>query len=356
MLMVIFGAGASYDSFATSPPAEGKYIEERPPLAEELFANRPAFAKVLQLFPDCVSIIDDLRHRDAKQPIERVLQRIQDENTDDPVGSREMTAVRYYLQKIIWDCELRWENVHNGVTNYRRLLRYIRLHNKEPEPVCLVTFNYDTMLERAMPAVDVNIKTIEDHVLSPKYKIFKLHGSVNLGRVIARTPFELANTPAAEVPKEIIRHAHYIISNKLLSDEYERIDNPSKGKSTTPGREAALFPALAIPVESKDEFVLPGRQLEELKKYIPNITKLLVIGWRGTDTSFLDLLKNAPREMQVHIVCENEDKAGEVRKQLANGGVAAAAAFRNYTGSTKTRYAGFTGFLWSGAAVQFLES
>src|SRR6266542_946527 len=129
MLMVIFGAGAFYDSFATSPPAKRMHIDDRSPLAAELFDNRAAFAGVLQQFPDCVSIIDDLRNRDPNESIERVLQRLKDENTD-PVGSREMTAIQYYLQKIIWDCELRWEKVHYGATNYSNLFRKIRLHNK----------------------------------------------------------------------------------------------------------------------------------------------------------------------------------------------------------------------------------
>lgn len=126
MLMVIFGAGASYDSFATHPAEKKMYPEDRPPLAVELFDNRPAFAKVLREFADCQSIVSDLRHRDPKHSVEQVLERLQSQNANDPIGQMEMAAVRYYLQKIIRDCEARWEERHSGVTNYRALLRLKR--------------------------------------------------------------------------------------------------------------------------------------------------------------------------------------------------------------------------------------
>src|SRR5271156_5127550 len=56
MLLVIFGAGASYDSAPTYPPGTsipaGDVLNgfHRPPLANELFANRPVFAEAIMRF------------------------------------------------------------------------------------------------------------------------------------------------------------------------------------------------------------------------------------------------------------------------------------------------------------------
>ena len=58
MLMVIFGAGASYDSVPTySPPStfiptrgDTANKHHRPPLANELFESRPLFAETIQFF------------------------------------------------------------------------------------------------------------------------------------------------------------------------------------------------------------------------------------------------------------------------------------------------------------------
>jgi hypothetical protein len=69
MLMVIFGAGASYDSSPIYPPDSGPpwatsndehNAFNRPPLAKDLFANRPLFLEALELFPQCKSIVPRL--------------------------------------------------------------------------------------------------------------------------------------------------------------------------------------------------------------------------------------------------------------------------------------------------------
>ena len=69
MLMVIFGAGASYDSVSTYPPnvvghPHGGDVANRfhrPPLANELFENRPLFADIIERFQACEPIIPRLR-------------------------------------------------------------------------------------------------------------------------------------------------------------------------------------------------------------------------------------------------------------------------------------------------------
>ncbi len=68
MLMVVFGAGASYDSFPSGLPNSTDWEDRRPPLANELFDNRPAFGPVVSRFPRCQPIISRLRHRGAFVP------------------------------------------------------------------------------------------------------------------------------------------------------------------------------------------------------------------------------------------------------------------------------------------------
>jgi hypothetical protein len=69
MLMVIFGAGASYDSCPTYPPGTAVPASpdslnhyHRPPLAIELFEDRPVFAEAIEhYFPECQPIVPRLR-------------------------------------------------------------------------------------------------------------------------------------------------------------------------------------------------------------------------------------------------------------------------------------------------------
>lgn len=343
MLMVIFGAGASYDSspdYAAGKTTSQKAVDARPPLADQLFEER--FADVMGRFPDCLSIITKLRNRDSEESVEQVLERLRAQSTKDRVSYREITAVQYYLQQMIWDCEHRWEKVHQGVTNYRNLLRDIRLSNKESGPVCFVTFNYDTMLEKAMPTFDATIETIEDYINSQRHKIFKVHGSVDWGRIINRPPFEVSTINNEDITKEIIRQAQYIVEGGGVTTEYVKIPDPFTQKV----EDYVLFPALAIPVEGKLDFELPPGHLDQLKKCIPEITKLLLIGWRATDAPFLELLKYAPREMLVHIVCEDKRNADEVSIRMQEAGVKAGGFFGDYSG--------FTDFILADKAKEFL--
>ena len=79
MLMVIFGAGASYDSVeAVRPGAEPARIlsaridETRPPLADELFDDRPLFIDKMIKYRDCMPPIPRLRRREDGMSVEDI--------------------------------------------------------------------------------------------------------------------------------------------------------------------------------------------------------------------------------------------------------------------------------------------
>jgi hypothetical protein len=83
-----------------------------------------------------------------------------------------------------------------------------------------------------------------------------------------------------------------------------------------------LFPALAIPVESKSDFECPDEHLAALREAIPQVDKLLVIGWRAAETHFLELLRQyiqAP--IRTCVVAENRATASETANRLRDAGI-----------------------------------
>lgn len=66
-----------------------------------------------------------------------------------------------------------------------------------------------------------------------------------------------------------------------------------------------MFPALAIPVEAKQDFECPQGHVHTLKSFIPNVTKILIIGWRATEKPFLELLKQELGHANPHIMIAN---------------------------------------------------
>ena len=105
MLLVIFGAGASYDSVPHLPPPEAilrairPFIPEndlenfRPPLANQLFDTRPIFVNLMNRFPECKEVVPLLRKSGIV--VERELAKLIDQGTEFPLAHQELNAIRF---------------------------------------------------------------------------------------------------------------------------------------------------------------------------------------------------------------------------------------------------------------------
>lgn len=361
--MVIFGACASFDSSptytlgavppgATSGDAHNAY--HRPPLAKELFANRPLFIRAIDWFPQCKTIVSRLRTPavvSGERSIEALLQEIEEEAKTYRRGSQEIAAVRCCLQRAIAECQDGWRLATRGITNYLTLLREIERTHKVAEPVCLVTFNYDTLLEDALESLGYKIERMEDSTdrLTP-FRVFKLHGSVNWAQVVEnKIPANLNPHAPLSILGHLIEHAAELhISNEFV------LCNPAT-MGVADGR--PVFPAIAIPVEKKDKFACPQALIDRLVDDLPAVSKILVIGWRATEAHFLGLLKQTLRPgVQVHIVAGRPQVAGMGNPQGEATRVNICRALLNNPPQSPTiEPGGFTDFLDCDSARSFLE-
>jgi hypothetical protein len=83
----------------------------------------------------------------------------------------------------------------------------------------------------------------------------------------------------------------------------------------------ALFPALAIPVEEKVDFECPPDHVTALEAFLPQVTKILIIGWRAAEKPFLNMLRKActgtyPDIMIVNGTQAEGEKAAENIRRL----------------------------------------
>ncbi|HEX4487019.1 MAG TPA: hypothetical protein VH088_12170, partial [Terriglobales bacterium] len=80
-------------------------------------------------------------------------------------------------------------------------------------------------------------------------------------------------------------------------------------------------PALAIPVERKDEFVCPEFHVEEFEKRLPSVSQIITVGWSATEQHFLGMLGNAFRKSvgpHVLVVSGNEEGAHNTIRNLSD--------------------------------------
>lgn len=285
--MVVFGAGASYDSCPTypPPPANSVFVTDeqqfRPPLADELFQNRPNFAKIANEYSRMNDIVSELRHRHGKS-VEEVLQnfRINSETFED--GLRQLAAVRYYLRDVLAQCTRGWMGVTMGESNYRSLLNKITNHRKGHEPVLLVTFNYDLLLDSVLESRGFQIREMSDYIYGDTHhKLFKLHGSVNWAR-------DLGFAEAGEINRRIIIERPRMF-NIVSERDFPFVLYPND-EFVDVRKKKVLFPALAIPMREKDTFECPTAHRHDLAESIGGVTKIIFIGWRAGENHFLRIL------------------------------------------------------------------
>jgi hypothetical protein len=326
VLLVVFGAGASYDSVphlpAPGPPSEGlPNWQVRPPLSNQLFDTRPIFVDLMEQFKDCQPLVPLLRQPGIS--IERKLAEFQKQAGAFPQVNRELNAIRFYLHFALWDCQERWRSMHRGITNFATLLREIeRWRFEKNERVCFVTFNYDTMLEEAMAQfLGLQVKNLGSYVTWPNYSLFKLHGSINWG--LKLDGIEHSGNSVPYPYKDLIDTV--TPGSPYLTTSYRLCD---RAMGPTPDR-VVVFPALSIPVENKDEFSCPAEHVRALEDLLPKVTKMITIGWRATEQDFLNMLLASKSVMvagirnavELLVVTATKEGAAQTVKNLAAYGV-----------------------------------
>jgi hypothetical protein len=345
MLMVIFGAGASYDSAqAYRPPKLGSGSDGqtwRPPLANDLFLDpHHAFGDIAQRYYRLIPILSPLREPSHGRSVEELLESLQSEAEGYSQRHRQLASVRYYIRDLLWEVSRKWDRQTYGVTNYVTLVDQILHRHKSKEPVCLVTFNYDLLLDHALYIFDFKRQLPEDHLDShPVLKLFKLHGSVGWARYVD-SPTDLAITPQGLVE---------IASSIRLSDKYTLV---SSQEANADGK--LLFPAIAIPVQTKtaNTFECPPSHLACLGELLKSVTKILIIGWQGKEAHFLELLRSKLPALQRIMVVSGDASAYAILEQFQKE----IGSDLVQTAICEARTGGFTDFVVNQEGDEFFKS
>ena len=298
------------------------------------------FANDLVRFPACHAIVPYLRQLPSTMNLEQVLERLNAEAPSYPERYKQLAAVRCYLHFMIWRCQQRWSDEAKGITNYVTLLDQILRWRKETDRICLVTFNYDTMLETALPTVGIHITGLRDYIRYEPFALVKLHGSVNWWREVGPPVPDIEKFNPWEVLNYLINRAIDLKFGDtfVLKQEYPFTQLGGK----------ALFPALAIPLQNKASFECPSAHLDTLRTFIPAVTKILTVGWHATENHFLKLLVDGlAKRVRVMIVDRNESACDGPINNLRSAGL---------DGDFSRAKGGFSEFVANREGDEFLRS
>jgi hypothetical protein len=300
VLLIIVGAGATYDSdwrrradqkvFASGQPTQWG-LKWRPPLAIHLF-NEDRFGQYVARYPPSQGLMDQLRQ--AGDAVEAELERIRDLSKGQDYLPRMLLAVRYYLRDLISETVQEWNSAKpDKMTNFTRLIAKLEPWRQQrtreqgaPERVAIATFNYDTLFDDALTNLlpGFPLWTIDDYVSDPRYQLFKLHGSVNWWR---------------EVRGEVIAGKEWIGASGQSSSAAgwarTMFDPPGWFAETgkfhvSPGLIGPCVPCLALPTATKGpaDFACPEAHMDALRLLLPEVTDVLILGWKGVEGHFLE--------------------------------------------------------------------
>ena len=355
MLVVILGAGASFDSVNLDhdpPLKEPENLQWRPPLASELFDTRPNFRNRLAEYEKARPIVQRIRRQLAAGVLlEDELSLLQAEAVAGYLPRhQQLLAVQCYLQAIIRECTNEWLERCGRATHYDELVDTIeawRLRQpngtqEQDDVVTYITFNYDLMLEHALADVYQwvpSAESLDDYGDHHAYKLAKPHGSVDWSRIV---------DPGRLVTKTPIQGWLWANAGRYPLGNYVR-----KGGGVGPIYSGAgHVPAVAVPVHDKDAFSCPDDQVRMIEAAVRQATRVLCIGWRGMEKEFLAKWKNRNSAMRVLIA------SGPV---WPDGAVPARETFENMVSGgfpyldPVFHEGGFGSLLGSGDLVSFLN-
>jgi len=233
-----------------------------------------------------------------------------------PSVKSELAAIRFYIREIIAICGYAWQKASAGITNYNTLLGHIdRWRARNNETVLLATFNYDRLLDDALAQHPIGLRpgySLSAYVNRSDYKLLKPHGSVDWGM---RTGWHAINN---EDDRQVVEHVIANIARIEVTNNYV-VCGSSAVRTLVPGTpvEAAILPAIAIPVREKSEFACPDDHLYTLEHALPSVTHVLCIGWRGAELQFLDRFIKPLKSARFHIVAQSRDHAEQTTRTLS---------------------------------------
>jgi hypothetical protein len=306
-LLVVFGAGASFDSVSSGDMAASVDHHYRPPLANGLFDNRPTFGEAVDRWSDVRPLAHSLRRTaerlapkgsfDLEAELELVVGRSE---TGDPNARKQLLAVRFYIRDILTECANYWIHQSRGITNYIALIDHLeRWRSHRDARILAVTFNYDSILREALRSyLGKEFHTLDAYVEDGPWLLFHLHGMTDWERVTTLSTNQADSRTVFDAPSSYVEEDDYVL----------------RGYTGT-GR--ITLPALAIPVTAKSNFICPPNHVSSLTALLPGVGRLLVVGWHGSENHFIEMLRIGLRKnIPALVVNQDVNGANVIAKRL----------------------------------------
>ncbi|MBR4690267.1 MAG: hypothetical protein IKO90_07370 [Bacteroidales bacterium] len=330
--LFVFGAGASaYCSLEKNDKDDTAVALRRLPQGNELFSEQicsSLFSEGLQ----SVLPIYEAKGLDLESFLQLYFEKIR--SRYDEISLRNLINIQFCVQENIRSITNDIQSSFSRYNVYALFISYIRdyLQDVQNQCVSIVSFNYDTLLEKSIEMeCGKTFNCMSDYVSSQNtIQLFKPHGSINWGWIATNKPSCISNQEEFlnylykeknnldTLYFEILGNAQRNIKEQSWGMEFEK---QGKGRFTI-NKEAITvlkyndiyYPSLLLPYSDKDDFIMPYSHQYAMRDTMRQIEELYLIGWKGNEDLFLRYLKKCRKLQKLVIV--NPD-AETVLKNIA---------------------------------------
>lgn len=324
-LLIITGAGASYDLVNTSVSTVSVAHAYRPPLTNYIF-KAPVGPAVKSGESSCISdilvkhplaaaagtryYINNSSGQDSR-PLEKYLFDLK--GSEYPTEQQLFWAVPLYLKELFNAISRRYlPGGTNIATNYLFLLD--KLKRSSYKDIVWMNMNYDLFADYALR---VHLKEPEklndlDEYMNLetkdglRIKYTKPHGSVDWVRKFKNKDIQEDDVRRGNAPENF--------EEKLEAKIYS-----NRGGKITGGDEGFTFPAISTPI-GKYDFVCKEHK-EEIEKALQEVDAVFCIGFSALDEDILSVMRNMPLIQRLCIVNGGYDNGRKVFVNIKNFGI-----------------------------------
>ena len=321
--MFVFGAGASAFSVLKDDMTAFRNSLYCPPIANELFGSK--FQHLIKKYKGVELSLASLRSfgNDVEAFFEEEWKDVL--SAHNPAITSRHINITYYLRELFTNISSSTIDNFYDSSLYCLLVDKIQkyLSKNIDDRIAFVSFNYDTILDHYLSQFfNAPFNAMEDYMRfnDKRFALFKPHGSCNWGW---RFSDNFLNQNITDIPKHLYENqiSFADIYFKHLGTPYEMIYHSSWGyelalSDHTIGKftinknkievvhdsHENTFPSLLIPYKDKDEMVMPYYHYNLLQWYINDMEELYLIGWKGNEASFNNLLKKHSHSLKRIII------------------------------------------------------
>lgn len=299
--VIILGAGASFDYIHESSTTKGGRF--KPPLTSELFDSR--FEDIIKQFPEAEplsgKIAAGLRNG---QSLETTLKEIKSKATQNNLAQCQLIALEFYLQTLFQKISENYSG--QSQNNYLTLINEIRMNGDQ---AALITFNYDTLLDKCL-----NLGGEFNDYIKNKIKLIKIHGSCDWNYILNR---ENIFTHDINNAYQLLMTSPQMVSN--INHRGQFISPSLYSKNSINDYKPWLIPALAVPLPDKTDVTCPEDHYLSLINALRQTKQILIIGWSASDDYFIKLIEdNITPTASITIVSGSKDSIEDIKQKITH--------------------------------------